>query len=408
WLTGIVVVAAKVVFAIAQSVQPAAAASRPVSTTPVAETSPATPLSTQAHAALWAGSAAVTAVAVAVIAAQVISPSPLGRTAPLTVAGPGDHREIALAVDGNGRAFVAWSDLQAGSFVRTIRHQTGDGWSDPVNLSEGFVNTSGLMLRASPDGRVCAFFNGFPKGTSWGTTWGLYQRCWDGWSWSAPTQLTRIDAELTFLTTQWSPAFGPDGRVHTAWGTPPGGVGVGRQVLSAGGINGGPNLVTDSDRRLHLLWYNGSTGNLDHRWSGDGGRTWSQPVGVDRYAAYDIAADGRGGLHVVFASSGVARYHSWSVDTGWSAMTDAIGGTRNFITYLGIAGFDDGGAAVAWLPDQTLVISERQHDGAFGPGVPVAETSGTQVAVAKLAADGDHLHLVWLTGPGVITHMRLR
>jgi len=349
------------------------------------------------------------AVAIAITAVLVWPTS--APAEPFTVAGPGGgHGDVRLAVDGDGRAFVAWSDPevadQGGSMVR---NQTNDGWTEPVNLSAGFHNPGRAMLLARPDGKMCAYFHGFPEGTGWAETWGLYERCWTGDSWTGPTQMTRIDGELFYLTTHWVPAFESNGTLHTAFETPPGTIGVDGRVVSAPGINGFPQIVGDRGGRLHVLWYAPKAGGMVHRWSGDGGQTWSEPVTLGDYGAWAAASDGQGGVYVIAALGGDIPTRRWTVDAGWSAPVNANGGERNLMTYLGLAALDDGGAAVAWARDFTdLVVSEGDSGDPFAAGTTVAETAGARVSTAELAADGKHLHLVWMAGDGTIVHLRLR
>jgi RNA polymerase sigma factor (sigma-70 family) len=356
-------------------------------------------------AALGAGAAAAM-----VITAVLVWPTqaPAG---PFTVAGPGDdHSDVQLAVDGDGRAFVAWTDLhvaeQGGSMVR---NQTDDGWTEPVNLSAGFHNPGRPMLLARPDGKMCVYFHGFAEGTEWLETWGLYERCWNGDSWTGPTQLTRVDSKLFYFTTRWVPAFASNGTLHTAFETPPETIGVDGLVVSAPGINGFPQFIGDRGGRLHVFWYAPNAGGMVHRWSGDDGHTWSEPVRLGDYGAWAAASDGQGGVYVIASLGGDIPTRRWTVDAGWGAPVNANGGERNLMTYLGLAALDDGGAAVAWARDRTeLVVSER-HDGeTFAAGTTVAETAGVPVSAAQLAADGKHVHLVWLAEDGTIVHLRLR
>jgi hypothetical protein len=277
-----------------------------------------------------------------------------------------------------------------------------------VNLSDGFALPGAVVLRARPDGRMCAFFHGFPDGTSWGTTYGLYQRCWDGEVWSGPEQVTSIDGGFTYFTTGWAPAFGPDGTLHTAWETPPGEIGVGRQQLSEPGVDGFAQFLIDSAGRFHLLWWNAETGHWVHRWSGDAGQTWSAIESTpDGFAAYDVASDGQGGIHTLAAADFEAGHRRWTAEGGWTDQLDMSGEDSNYLTDLGLAGLDDGGAAVAWVGSDSLVISERSADGTLA-SVPVVATTGVPVVEAQLAADQDHLHVTWLTDQGAVVHLRLR
>lgn len=329
-------------------------------------------------------------------------------SAPFTVTGPGNHGGLELAVDGRGRAFVAWQDLTVDPKASTVRHQIDEDWSDAVNLSEGFANPGTAVLRARPNGQMCAFFDGFPANTEWVTTYGLYQRCWEGDAWSEPEQVTSIDGEFTDFTSGWAPAFSPDGMLHTAWRTPPSDLGVGRQELSGAGIDDFPQFVIDSASRFHLVWWNGETGNWVHRWSEDAGETWS-PVEtiLDSFAAFDIASDRQGGIHALAALGVEAVHRRWTAAGGWTSQLDMSGDEDNYLTSLGLAGLPDGGAAIAWASN-SLVVSERSSDGILADMVPVAAAAGVSVVEAEIAADGDHLHLTWLTDEGAVVHVQLR
>jgi len=355
---------------------------------------------------------AVAAVATTVVVALLVLQPWRTPSAPVTVAGPGGHEDLAIAVDGAGRAFVAWQDLDTRPAGSMVRHQTADGWSEPINLSAGFVNPGAATLVAKPNGQMCAFFHGFPDDTSWIETWGLYERCWDDDELSAPRQVTSIgEYEEFYLTTSWAPAFDSDGDLHTAWTTPPSTVGVHHQVVSSGDVNGVERLVIDSGGRLHVLFYNGDTGDIDHRWSGDAGETWSVPFPVAGYAAFDVSADGQGGIHFTDTTDGNVFDHHWSLETGWAEGVDVTGEDSNYMTYGGLAGLGDGGAAVAWsatLGGKDLTLSERHGDGGFGPPAPIAAAIGVPISEAELAAEGDHLHVAWITGDGTVTYIKLR
>jgi hypothetical protein len=255
---------------------------------------------------------------------------------------------------------------------------------------------------------MCAFFHGI-IGADWLTTYGLYERCWTGDGWTAPTQVTRISMDADYyLTTKWSPAYDSAGTVRYSFTTPPNTVGFEGGVLSGPGVNGSTTLVTDSAGRLHLLWYNAHTGNMDHRWSDDSGGTWSVAVPVAPSAATQFAPDAKGGVHVTSVIGDQVRHRHWTRDAGWSDATNVAGDLRNYLTYVGLAGLDDGQAAVAWVNDDGLVVSESDAVGSFGTPSLVAATAGKDISMAGLTAGGGHLHAVWLARDGEVVYQRLR
>ena len=327
---------------------------------------------------------------------------------PVQLAPAGNRNSLELAVDGAGRAFVTWVDHTTVPASTIARVGRDGGWSEQVNLSQGFVNPGSATFRVRPDGTMCAFFHGI-IGADWLTTYGLYERCWTGDEWTAPTQVTRINRDAgSYLTTNWSPAYDSAGKVRTSFTTPPNTVGFEGRVLSGPGFNGMGTLVTDSVGRLHLLWYNAHTGNMEHRWSGDSGQTWSVAVPVAPYAATQLAPDAKGGVHVTSVIGGQVRHRHWTRDAGWSDTTNVAGDLRNYLTYGGLAGLDGGKAAVAWTDDDGLVVSESDAVGSFGMPSLVEATAGKDISMASLAAGGGHLHAVWLTRDGEVVYQRLR
>jgi hypothetical protein len=146
--------------------------------------------------------------------------------------------------------------------------------------------------------------------------------------------------------------------------------------------------LIDSVGRFHLVWWDAETGHWVHRWSNDAGRTWSPVESIlDSFAAFDIASDGQSGIHALAALGGEAVHRRWTVERGWADELDMSGEEDNYLTSLGLAGLDDGGAAVAWSSD-SLVVSERSSDGTLAEVVPVvaaAEVSAVEAQVLPTA-----------------------
>jgi hypothetical protein len=251
---------------------------------------------------------------------------------------------------------------------------------------------------------VCAYFHGIADGSL--DRYGLYERCWEDDAWSGPNRVAERGTDLTGITTGFAPAFAPDGTLHVAWETPPDEVGYGDQVLSGPGTNGSVQSVTDSDGRLHVLWWNGETGDIDHRWSADEGRTWSEPDAIDHNFTWRTAAVGHGGIHTVSVAGGELTHYHWTVDTGWSDPVDITGDDTNYLTYPGLTGLANGGSAASWVRGDTLVVSKLNDEADPAATVTVPEAEGL-IVQSQLAAHDDTLHMAWLTDQGEVVHLNL-
>ncbi|HHW85366.1 MAG TPA: exo-alpha-sialidase [Chloroflexi bacterium] len=202
----------------------------------------------------------------------------------------------AVAVDQTGTIYVVYTPFQAGESFSLITSRDGSAWSQPLpalsSLSSDFTGGSYVNLALDKAGSLHVAWNsqaypgGYPEHAV------FYQRSTDGGlTWSEPYDPDplppEVDSDTTsnFKNKMLNVAIGPAGDVHLTW---------------------------------HQY-----TGFRFHRWSNDGGVTWSEkePVFPDMGAAYngvvDMAFDSTGRMHIV-ASRGAIWYRTWSVSAGWT------------------------------------------------------------------------------------------
>lgn len=202
----------------------------------------------------------------------------------------------AVAVDPAGVVYVAYSPFQAGESFSVITSQDGNDWSEPLpapsQLPASFTGGSYLNMALDQAGGLHVAWNsqaypgGYPEHAIY------YQHSTDGGqTWSEPYDPDPLPPEVdndttsNFKNKMLNVAIGPAGDVHLTW---------------------------------HQY-----TGYRFHRWSSDGGVTWSQkePVFPDMGPAFngvvDMDFDSSGRMHMV-ASRGAIWYQTWSMDAGWT------------------------------------------------------------------------------------------
>jgi hypothetical protein len=68
------------------------------------------------------------------------------------------------ATDAQGRVWIAWQGAQEKIFRIFVRHQEGDGWSEPVQVSTQTRNCWAPAITAAKDGRVAIAWDTYEKG----------------------------------------------------------------------------------------------------------------------------------------------------------------------------------------------------------------------------------------------------
>ena len=241
----------------------------------------------------------------------------------------------SAAIDRNGYLHLMWQGTLGRLFYARAREgdaTSASKWTRPVPVDTAYVN-----------GQIVADSRGwlhrvYARHGQLGT---YYQVSKDGGAtWSFPVNVARTSNEQSaadFVRV----AATESGILHVVWteftlpsGWPPTGVyysrsGDGGKTWSPPVELAGPgydqiNVAVAGDTTVHVAW-NGmaGVGNRYHRWSSDGGRTWSavsQVVtgGGGTEGPPQLAVDSAGNLHMLTTSDGRVWYDSWQ-GGGWAA-----------------------------------------------------------------------------------------
>lgn len=346
-------------------------------------------LSAKVTAGVVSGTAAATCAGVVVI--TLLLPPGIGAGGDdSTLAADAEHLEApAVAVDADGVVHTAWVEGLADEARIVHRYlEPGGQWSQPEVLTEETAHNGAPSLVRHPGGRMCAF---------WGASdpQGLHLRCFDDGVWSA-----RELVEDRGLTASYAPGFAADGTLASVYEVPGWFIGFDGEELTPEDVTPAwPLFAVDTDGRLHAVWgqFASQTGGLTgsvHRFSEDGGETWSDPTLVDGdVQGSDLVADDEGNVHWM---AGWGGYRRWTPDEGWSELVEADGVTG--LNYGRLA-IEDGGQVVAVFPaSDGLYLAEQRDDGSFSQPWVVA-AGGTAVETAAIAVDEDRVrHLVWIAG----------
>lgn len=251
-------------------------------------------------------------------------------------------RMHSVAVDGDGYLHIVWSGGNALLYSRafTLEAGTAHGWIPPQALTFG-VSVSEPALAIAPDNTLYAvwtqanrglmFIRSEDGGHNWSTPQIIYQADRDNelarWGRIATDQKGRLHVVLTYTLNDLEARYGrtdamqlyylrSDDRGAT-WSEP--------FLVTPEPDFGEINVVTFGEDTVHLVW-NGRAGRHGryHRWSGDGGKTWSDtlevlspapqnPLGTGGLTGFPaLTTDAIGVLHMVSTTGGGDYYFRWS------------------------------------------------------------------------------------------------
>ncbi len=130
-------------------------------------------------------------------------------TGPMAVTPPGqDVYRTAMAVDGDGRAWVVWSATQDGNWDLFARYLDGDRWSDELRLTTDAGPDTFPVAATDSSGNVWIAWQAFRGGNS-----DILAIRQDGDRFGEPIVVADVEANL------WTPAVAAssDGQVAVAW-----------------------------------------------------------------------------------------------------------------------------------------------------------------------------------------------
>lgn len=251
-------------------------------------------------------------------------------------------RMPAVAVDADGYLHVVWSGSNAIFYSRAYAPEAGSasGWTSPEALISG-VGALEPAIAVGPDKTLYVVWSQTNAGL-------VFMRSDDGGhTWSEPQSI--FTAEGNNELARWGRiAVDDTGRLHVVftytvndperrYGRPDANLLYYLQSDDRGATWSEPfrvtrepdfgeiNVATFGQNTVHLVW-NGRAGRNGryHRWSEDGGKTWSDivevlppapqsPIGDGGLTGFPaLAMDASGALHMVSATGGGDYYFRWA------------------------------------------------------------------------------------------------
>lgn len=241
-----------------------------------------------------------------------------------------------VAGDAGGLVHLVWrgpDNTLYYSQSSTTSARSALSWADPGAIS---VSNANAHILVDPERVAHVVFPGTPA--MGGTYYTRYDVDNDAWIAPVMISLTASDQTSADFTRI---AIGPDGKLHVVWseyllpeGWPPTGIYYAQsadggetwsratELEGKGGVQG--NIAVDSRGRVHVAWNRMvGIGGRYHRWSNDGGLSWS-PIAEVAPAKHggtegppQLAIDSADTLHMLMTYDGCAWYARW-VNGVWS------------------------------------------------------------------------------------------
>jgi hypothetical protein len=249
--------------------------------------------------------------------------------------------------DSTGNLHLLWkADRLYYSQAHSSEAGTALGWTKPVSMRL----ESGQILADSAGRLHLASANE--------SFWPYYQTSADhGATWSAPVSIAAPSKEISAVL-DFNLAVSDDGTIHVVWdeyqlpdGWPPIGVFYSQStdggetwlnpVELAGEGYDDVNIVVGDDDTIHVAW-NGmaGVGGRYHRWSGDGGRSWSETAMITPNGFTEgppqLILDRAGTLHFLTTSGQRVWYSFWQ-NGRWAELTYLPSGDESNIPRVGQA-----------------------------------------------------------------------
>lgn len=279
-------------------------------------------------------------------------------------------RTHSVAADSRGYLHIVWSGGDTIFYSRAFAPEAGaaGAWGPPEAFVSGIVALE-PAIAVGPDDALYAvwtqarsglmFVRSDDGGESWSTPQAIYRADSNNelarWGRIAVDETGRIHVVLTYTIDDPEARYGRrDANLLYYLRSDDGGATWGEPFLVTPEPDFGQiNVVTQGEDVVHLVW-NGRAGRHGryHRWSQDGGETWSaigeviapapaNPLGNGGLTGFPgLAVDGTGALHMVTTAEQGNFYLRWQ-DGNWSSpllisgAVDGYGVTRSNPTLEG-------------------------------------------------------------------------
>ncbi|MHB1295226.1 MAG: exo-alpha-sialidase [Anaerolineae bacterium] len=264
--------------------------------------------------------------------------------------------DLALAVAGD-QLVAVWNDAQSGSasysraFVQDASSTTA--WEEVSRLpipagTSGVVVSPRLtvdlagglhVLYAVPlnEGRGVYYLRSEDGGNTWSTPSLVFDAAGAGWTRVGQASLA-VDVDGT-LYAAWArlPMFAEEPEAIYWAASADGGAQWSEAIAVAEGQVAAPLIGVSQQGQAHVLWRAYGDDQWSHRWSQDGGATWTGAEAVTGYVGLQgqpsLTYDRAGTLHLVGIAQDTVRepllrYASWNAETEhWSLPSDAALGS---------------------------------------------------------------------------------
>ena len=249
----------------------------------------------------------------------------IGWTNPVDIVAATPARSVSATIGQDDFIYLIWNGIGGISYSRAPLQEaeSAKNWSEPVLIADAHISAS---IVTSPSGNIFLAYPGV--GNS-----GVFEQYLEPHSlnWSSQ-RIVSVNSLINTASDYVQMRVSNNGTLHVAWtefylpdGWPP------RGVFYARSIDGGENWSTPAllgsdgfdqisiavldDNNIHVAW-NGMVGlgGRYHRWSSDGGQTWSETIETIRAGLGgtegfpQIVGDQSGTLHMLTTYEGCAWY----------------------------------------------------------------------------------------------------
>ena len=321
-----------------------------------------------------------------------------GWTAPVDIIAADTARSISATISSDGFIYLIWNGAGGISYSRAPV-QTAEfvqSWSDPVFLTSSNLHAN---IITSPSGNIYLAFPG--EGNS-GIFEQVLEKGMQGWSSTRTISLTSLlNTSADYVQMRGS----EDGTLHAVWtefyhpaAWPPIGVFYSQSkddgyswstpLLLAGDGYDLINLSVLDDNTIHVAWLGmAGVGGRYHRWSADGGQTWSEineviPAGLGGTEGLpQLMGDEAGTVHLLTTRAGLGcPLYTYFKNQKW-AQPVCISEEKGFTEEPALT-ISEGNKlhAVFWVDRKRLWYTTKSTD---APWIPPMETAGHAVEQAQ-------------------------